>query len=327
MNRDVIAFRELQMELTATRRKLFPTHIQIQTTTACGAACQICPHAVESPAWSNGLMSDEVFDHIVNQLRGRAIEYLCPYLMADPMSDRKIFERMDKICQALPDTFLEISTTGMYLMPKLADRLLASPLSELRISSHGTTAAEYAKTMPGVDFDKAMANIERFIAEWKKTRPFKVSMVCLWGLWPVEREKEIEAFWRGMGVELSKWRVISRARQVDLTIYGNGSRDPTPYREGKKELPYLCRHRRDTEWMHILSDGRVTLCCMDYGQEEILGNVQESTLEEIWNSDAFNQIRAKIRGAVPCETKFLCNRCEYHVSQAVFDQGERGGCS
>lgn len=297
----------------------FPTRMQIQTTTACGAACQMCPHPTASPAWSNGLMSDELFDHIVDQIRGRPVEYLCPYLMADPMSDRKIFGRIEQLRSALPDTVIEVSTTGMYLAPKLAEGLLESPLSELRISSHGISRQEYAKTMPGVNFDKAMTNIKRFLAKWRETQPFKLSVVCLWGLWPVEREREIEAFWTDLGVELSKWRVISRARLVDLTVYGDGSPDPTPYGAIEHTPPFMCRHHRDTEWLHILSDGRVTLCCMDYHHQEILGDVREASLEEIWNGAAFERVRAQIQGRTPADADFLCKRCEYHVSESILE--------
>lgn len=297
----------------------FPRRVQIQTTVACGADCTICPHPQLSHAWSNGAMHDELFERIVTQLRGREVEYVAPYLMADPLSDRKIFDRVRALRAALPEATIEISTTGKHLLPKLADRLLETPLSELRISSHGITAAEYARTMPGVDFDKAFANIRRFIERWRASQPFKLSIVCLWGLWPEQREREIEAFWGELGVELSKWRVVSRADQVDLTVFGRGSDDPTLYAEQKGNPPYLCRHHRDTEWLHILSDGRVTLCCMDYGQELILGNVRERSLEQIWAGERFAQIRTTIRGERPMPRGMLCGRCEWHVSRDSFE--------
>jgi len=114
--------------------------------------------------------------------------------------------------------------------------------------------------------------------------------------------------------------VISRAEQVDLTVYGEAEPDPTPYHERKQAPPYLCRQHRDTQWMHILSDGRVTLCCMDYRHEEILGDVREASLEDIWNGEAFEQARARIRGDATAGPNFLCDRCEYHVSRSVHEQ-------
>ena len=297
----------------------FPTHIQIQTTSACGAACSICPHPVESPKWSNGLMSDELFDRIVDQLRGRGVEYLCPYLMADPMSDRKIFERMVIIRNALRATHIEVSTTGLYLVPRIAERLLAAPLSELRISSHGIAAEEWAQTMPGVDYEKAWPNVMRFIEAWRQTKPYKLYIVTLWGLWTKQREAEIEAFWRDLDVEIVRWQVISRAGEVDLTVFGEGSEQRAVRSPDKKDPPYRCRFNRDTQWIHILSDGRLTLCCMDYKHEAILGNVLDSTLEEIWQSRAFEQVRARVRGDLPTDDQFICERCEWHVSRAAME--------
>lgn len=297
----------------------FPTHIQIQTTSACGAACSICPHPVESPKWSNGLMSDKLFDRIVDQLRGKDIEYLCPYLMADPMSDRKIFERMVIIRNALPATHIEVSTTGLYLAPRIAERLLAAPLSELRISSHGIGAEEWARTMPGVDYEKAWPNVMRFIEAWRQTKPYKLSIVTLWGLWTKQREAEIEAFWRDLDVEIVRWQVISRAGEVNLTVFGEGSQQRALRSPDKKDPPYGCRFNRDTQWVHILSDGRLTLCCMDYKHEAILGNVLDSTLEEIWHSRAFERVRARVRGDLPTDGQFICDRCEWHVSRATME--------
>ena len=300
----------------------FPPHVQIQTTTACGAACSICPHPVESPKWSNGVMSDALFARIVEELRGRPVTWLCPYLMADPLSDRKIFDRIRALRHALPPTHIEVSTTGLYLIPRVAEKLLEAPLSELRISSHGITAAEWARTMPGVNYDKAWPNVMRFIERWRKSRPYKLSIVTLWGLWTKKRESQIAAFWSNLGVEMVHWEVIARAGEVDLTVFGEPDEHRGPRSPDKKEPPYICRFRRDTEWMHILSDGRVTLCCMDYKHEAILGNITQTSLEEIWHGEAYRHVREQVQGTVVTDENFICNRCEWHVSRSACEGPE-----
>jgi len=303
----------------------FPTHIQIQTTVACGAACNICPHPIESPSWTNGLMSDALFESIVDQLRGRPVVKLSPYLMADPLSDKKIFERVRTIRDALPETEIEISTTGKYLLKPLRAKLLATPLSELRISSHGITEAEYARTMPGVDHAKAMVNIHAFIEEWKQTKPYPLSIVCLFGLWTKQREREIHEYWRSLGVELSTWRVTTRANQVDLTVFGESEPDPTTWNAGIRDgAPYRCRFNRDTEWLHILSDGRVVLCCMDYKQEAVIGSLLDETIEELWHSEAFERTRAMVRGDIETPPDSICKRCDWYVSESIYEQEEAG---
>jgi len=301
----------------------FPTHIQIQTTTGCGADCSICPHPVKSPSWINGMMTDALFERIAGQLKGRRIDYLCPYLMADGLSDKKIFDRIERLREALPQTHIELSTTGMYLAPRLADRLIEAPLTELRISSHGITAEQYARTMPGVNFDRAMENILRFIERWRQCKPFALSVVTLWGLWPREEEEKIKAFWAAHDVPLSKWRVVSRADQVDLTVFGESPADPTPFAT-RGQPPFRCRFNRDTQWMHILSDGRVTLCCMDYEQRVILGDASRQSLENIWNSSAYAAARDRVRGDGVGES-FICDQGEWRGSESklkIVDDGK-----
>ncbi len=47
--------------------------------------------------------------------------------------------------------------------------------------------------------------------------------------------------------------------------------------------------------MSIFPDGTVGLCCFDALEKTNMGNCSETTLEQIWNSDAFNRIRERMR--------------------------------
>jgi len=61
--------------------------------------------------------------------------------------------------------------------------------------------------------------------------------------------------------------------------------------------------------MFILWNGDVTICCMDYDGEYIVGNVNNFTLKEIWESSRFRHIRSQhLRGKLK-----LCERC--HVNK------------
>jgi sulfatase maturation enzyme AslB (radical SAM superfamily) len=56
----------------------------------------------------------------------------------------------------------------------------------------------------------------------------------------------------------------------------------------------------------LLPDGKVVLCCMDFGIRHVLGNLFEQNYEEMFMS---NEIEAGLRG----EIKILCHYCEYGV--------------
>ena len=56
----------------------------------------------------------------------------------------------------------------------------------------------------------------------------------------------------------------------------------------------------------ILPDGRVTLCCMDYGMKHILGNILYQTAEEIMNGEEYQKV---LKGMADESTDVLCRKC------------------
>lgn len=296
----------------------FPRIMQIQTTTACGAKCRMCPHAQASPSWPNGPIREDLFRCIVDQCIGQPIQRICPYLMAEPLADQHIFERIACIRQAMPAVEIEISCTAQLMSAKVREQLLAAPISELRISNHGITQEDYTQLMPGLDYDSAWENLGKFVEAWKLRKPYPLFIVSLFGLLPAPREQAVVDYWLQQGIELSRWRVTSRGRQVNLNTFDSPA-DPTRWPKARQKPPYACRFVRETEWMHILSDGRVCLCCMDYGQEVILGDVRSQSLQEIWTGPQYTKLRRQITGAEPSPDSFLCKRCEWYVSQSALE--------
>jgi radical SAM protein with 4Fe4S-binding SPASM domain len=44
-------------------------------------------------------------------------------------------------------------------------------------------------------------------------------------------------------------------------------------------------------WISILSNGDIIICCNDYNKKIVIGNLNHSTIKEIWNSNKFENIR------------------------------------
>ena len=62
------------------------------------------------------------------------------------------------------------------------------------------------------------------------------------------------------------------------------------------------------ERTYILSDGSVVLCCKDWAGYTVLGNVNEESLQSIWNSAEYRRLRNDISNGkiADCE---VCRRC------------------
>ena len=67
-----------------------------------------------------------------------------------------------------------------------------------------------------------------------------------------------------------------------------------------------------TEFMNALPNGDVVLCCMDYGLEQIVGNILTTPYSEIFRSDAMNHIQRVMEGKEP--GKIICHRCTERIN-------------
>jgi radical SAM protein with 4Fe4S-binding SPASM domain len=68
-----------------------------------------------------------------------------------------------------------------------------------------------------------------------------------------------------------------------------------------------CSTKRDTEWLHVSPKGEVFLCCNDYHMDYTFGNLNTSSLKEIWMSD-------KRKRVLQTAFKSICTSC----SSAIF---------
>jgi radical SAM protein with 4Fe4S-binding SPASM domain len=62
----------------------------------------------------------------------------------------------------------------------------------------------------------------------------------------------------------------------------------------------------------ILSDGRVPLCCLDYNAETQMGDVNESSISDVWNGDAFRRVR-QLHLANGRRSMATCTDCHNYV--------------
>jgi radical SAM protein with 4Fe4S-binding SPASM domain len=58
---------------------------------------------------------------------------------------------------------------------------------------------------------------------------------------------------------------------------------------------------------HIDIDGNLLLCCNDYYRKNVMGNVKESTILEVWRSERFTRIRSDLLRGKP--SLAICKNC------------------
>jgi len=161
----------------------------------------------------------------------------------------------------------------------------------------------------GLNFEKTLQNISLFIDMAKKRKkPQNYVMITFfkWKYLEEEEKQEAVKFWLEKGVsEISVFDgPISRAGNVKAIV--------SPLRKNKI---YGCNSIWANEMLHILYNGDVVLCCMDWRRETVLGNVKNSSIEEIWNGERYKNFREFVTGITESPTNFICKRCEASVGE------------
>lgn len=278
----------------------FPTHVQIQTVTSCATLCHFCPNAT-LPLKPRRSMTTELFSRLCGELSSSPPRHAALYLMADPLTDPLIFSRAVEFRDACPDTWVELSTKGELLGQNVRRRLLDAPINELRITFPTIDPNEYGQHAVGADFPHALENVTALATEWEERgRPFMLDVVVLSGWVSPESIKASAQFWGQHGVGVSTWPAISRAGNVPA-IHGI-----------HHTRLHGCSQGRATHWLHISWDGRALLCCMDYTQTVVIGDVASQGIAAVWNSDRYAEIRAMVRGDQPADASFPCFACEWN---------------
>ena len=77
---------------------------------------------------------------------------------------------------------------------------------------------------------------------------------------------------------------------------------------GDGEVSGYCE--RPFTQMYINAFGQSILCCSDYKFEVVMGDVNDETLEQIWNGDVYKEYRYKLSNNKRHELK-LCRTCNY----------------
>lgn len=290
-------------------------YIQVQASSLCDGRCKICPYSASPVRKLKKTMTLREFRFILERIHEYVLDpvLFCPYLMSDPIYDKYLIDRIPIIHEIFPNTLLEISTTmsakNKDFYKELVDALSVHRKVRFIISLLGIDARSYAQ-LANRNFKKILDRTIEFlrIADGQLA---EIRIVGFGG----SRDEKIKLF---SPQEFSNF-VYELVRRADMKhfksvrVYYNTFHDRAGLVEWSNKIkiqrdinvfnPHFCC--RPYEWLHVLADGRVVSCCMNYNLDQIWGNLFSQSLEEIWcgeqrKSYILRQLGFE-RGEIPCK--------------------------
>jgi MoaA/NifB/PqqE/SkfB family radical SAM enzyme len=278
----------------------FPLTVHIECTNRCPARCVMCPMDIMKR--EPGVMEFEFFERLVREVsRYPEVEELHMHGFGEPTLDKQL-PRKVALAKKLGIQYTYIVTTGSLLTKETAKNLILAGLDGMKFSFYGMSAKTYEATHRRLKFDKVVRNIETFfnIRDQLKASNPQVRFQFAREVAPPE---EFEAF-------VNHWRPYMDADRGDV-FYDTGLHNwggAKAYNEqrDRNEIPRCRWPFRD---MQILWNGKVVPCCYDYDATVILGDVRNSTIEEVWFGQAYESFRQIWRdknvASIP-----ICAKCD-----------------
>ncbi len=280
----------------------YPLSLDIQTRSGCNARCAFCGVNREKNRIP-GAMSDELFRKIVDEaLTWPNLRQINPYLLNDPLVDRRLEERLDYIIAGRGDRrrpLVRIITNAGLMRDGRARRLLETGIDEINISFNSIVPEVYERAMRPLKYDRVMANIHELIRQ-RDRLGVKKPKISIWTVLTREVEDNLadeKAYWKKLGVGFKARKLDNRARSdVEEAQLGRRPMD----------LVRICPIPFWRAW--VMWNGDMILCCVDQERSTVLGNCTDRSIREIWNNPAYRQLREKWRtGRLE---GLLCEHCK-----------------
>ena len=290
-------------KLRLGRASPFPTLIDFEVTNQCNLDCIMCPR--DSMNRPKGFMDFDFFRQVVDQIPPHRIEKSWFHLYGEPLLHPRLPEMMHYAGRRARIGELGLSTNCVLLDTEKSRALLESPLDTIVLSIDGATRETYEKIRRKGDFNAVLENAARFL-EMREEKGLNRPAAWLQIVEMEENLAEIERF-------REYWKPLlgsgDRVFVKDYTTFGGQVADRADYYRRMPRTRLPCSFLWN--YFVIYWDGRVTPCCFDVNGDLCIGDLRDSTIQEIWSSPRLAAFRrVHLRGAY--SEMPLCEKCWGH---------------
>ena len=254
----------------------FPKSVLIETYSLCQGECKFCPYkeirSIEEPT----LLSTTKYKELINEISKYDISRLTLFNNNEPLLDRRIYDFVNMAYGLMPDVEIGLSSNGRVITMDVLKKLLDNHLTTLYISIPCVDSEDYKKVM-GVYPDR-LFNLLESIEDEELFQMIRIAV-------PITKYLDEEE----MMDKFSKYKVCTWNLEYKSSW---GIHDKFMEVAREDSIAGLCD--RPMDQAVISSNGDVLLCCRDWQEQNVVGNVYESNLYEIWHGEKLQNLQQLI---------------------------------
>jgi len=248
-------------------------------------------------------MEGGTLDRVVEEIRGRPLERIYLNGFNEPTLTPNLVEIVERL-RAASSAHITLNTNGSGLRPELTDRLIAAGVPEFVVNLSTIDEEEYARTRGFRNVGRIVRNLE-YLLQKAGEHGVAVTLLVLGNL-DDRHAANVEAIERRFG------HLAPNVVGCPLGEYAGDPRNSTILHRGR--LRGCAQEDRPNQWIHLAANGEALLCCHDYAQQYVVGDVRRSSFDEVFGSERFEQLRRWISGAEEAPEDFICRRCQLAIS-------------
>lgn len=295
----------------------FPNRVTLELTNRCNLSCTFCPRCHMEP--ERGFLDTGLAKRLLKEMSLHAPVAVVPFFRGESLLHAEWFEIM-AYARELNFGEIQLTTNASLLDPKNADKILDLELPFISFSLDTVDAELYNHARRGANFEVTTKNVLTFLEMAnKRNSPTEVQVSAV----------ETEAHKPGMQAFVDFWQ--PKVNRVRVYTEHSGDGNPGSINE---ELPDFESRKpcfKPFNDMIIYWNGQVAVCNHDWNRivnGTPLGDVNETTIRDIWCSPAYETIRrqhmeAGLDGVSPCEN---CDHWKmYYMPSGVMGKTHFGG--
>ncbi len=273
--------------------------VSLEMMTACNQRCYFCPVSI-APR-EDYAMPEALFERIVRELTAYRSTLESVFLQSynEPSIDRRFLEHCDALFAAgLP---VAVLSNGSGFTPAKTDALIAAGgLRYLCINLSTLDRERYRATRGEDHLPAVLRNVD-----YMKDRPLASEMkIVVLGTGDETHARDFEAVrdrYAGSRFEVEQHVVMDRAGWLDVGLKASDHARPLAGCDnvGSRPLQHL----------HITPRGTCVLCCEDYDEKYVVGDLTKNTIAEVLEGEEIAKLRRWVYGIEEAPADFMCRSC------------------
>jgi len=306
-------FRKFLILLFSKKNLKFPLLFQIQTVNRCNTSCQMCPYESTTANEKYNLIEDELFKKIINEIsQHKETELIVLSLQNEPLSDKNIINKAKYIKSIMPKIKVELVSNGYLLTPAIADDIY-DIFDIVTLSIHAISSSTYKKVLGGLNFKTTFRNLN-YINQ-SRQKKYKTVLRFVKQKSNSHEYKKFKRYWSRNGFAVLGFDLNSRLKAIKdfkNMKYRTSFLQKFKLQILEKISPFIMPTCPIPEMsIYIRSNGDVIHCFNDWGNDNIVGNLKNNNILEIYNSKEMVDFRRRVKEN-SCNENDICTNCDLY---------------